>query len=116
MAASNCSNLKFFKYMIQTSIDRSCKEQLFGKFLLALTKIPVPTFAFPLELRAKNEWEKNVNLDNFSKLSELTQSVVENGIIFTGAEKLYGKTICTVNVASITFHSLKKSLTEKMIT
>ena len=97
--------------MIQNSIDRSCKEQVFVKFLLALTKIPVPTFAFPLSLRAKNEWEKNVNLDNFSKLSELTQSVVENGIIFTGAEKLYCKTIfCTVNVAWITFHSLKKSL------
>ena len=97
--------------MIQNSIDHSCKEQVFVKFLLALTKIPVPTFAFPLVLRAKNEWEKNVKLDNFSKLSELTQSVVENGIIFTGAEKLYCKTIfSTVNVAWITFHSLKKSL------
>ena len=97
--------------MIQNSIDRSYKEQVFVKFLLALTKIPVPTFAFPLVLRAKNEWEKNVKLDNFSKLSELTQSVVENGIIFTGAEKLYCKTIfCTVKVAWITFHSLKKSL------
>ena len=97
--------------MIQNSIDRSCKEQVFVMFLLALTKIPVLTFAFPLLLRAKNEWEKNVNLDNFSKLSELTQSVVENGIIFTGAEKLYCKTIfCTVNVVWITFHSLKKYL------
>ena len=86
--------------MIQNSIDRSCKQQVFVKFLLALTKIPVPTFAFPLALRAKNEWEKNVNLDNFSKLSKLTQSVAENGIIFTGAEKLYCKTIfCTVNFA-----------------
>ena len=97
--------------MIQNSIDRLYKEQVFVKFLLTLTKILVPTFAFPLVLRAKNEWEKNVNLDNFSKLSELTQSVVENGIKFTGAEKLYCKTIfCTVNVAWITFHSLKKSL------
>ena len=97
--------------MIQSSIDRYCKEQVFLNFLFALTKIPFPTFAFPLAVRAKNEWEKNVNLDKFSKLSELTQSVVENGIIFTGAEKLYCKTIfCTVNVAWITFHSLKKSL------
>ena len=98
--------------MMQNLIDRSCKEQVFVNFLLALTKIPVPTFAFLLALRAKNQWEKNVNhLDNFSKLSELTQSLVENGIIFPGAKKLYCKTIfCTVNVVWITFHSLKKSL------
>ena len=82
--------------MIQNSIDRLYKEQVFVKFLLTLTKILVPTFAFPLVLRAKNEWEKNVNLDNFSKLSE---------------EKLYCKTtFCTVNFAWITFHLLKKSL------
>ena len=79
--------------MIQNSIDRSYKEQVFVKFLLALTKIPVPTFAFPLALRAKNEWEKNVNLDNFSKLSELTQSVVENGIIFTVQKSFTAKQI-----------------------
>ena len=97
--------------MIHNSIDRSYKEQVFVKFLLALTKIPVPTFEFALTLRAKSECGENVNLDNFSRLSELTQSVVENGIIFTGAEKLYCKTIfCTVNVAWITFHSLKKPL------
>ena len=58
-----------------------------------------------------------MNPDNFSKLSELTQSVVESGIIFTDAEKLYCKTIfCTINVAWITFHLLKKSLNKKMIT
>ena len=51
--------------MIQNSIDRSCKEQVFVKFLLALTKIPIPTFAFPLALQAKNEWEKNVNLQSW---------------------------------------------------
>ena len=97
--------------MIQNLTDRSCKEQVFVKFLLALTKIPVPTFAFPLALRAKNEWEQNVNLDNFSKLSELTQSVVKNIVIFTGAENLYCKTtFCTVNFAWITSHLLKKSL------
>ena len=97
--------------MIHNSIDCSCKEQVFVKFLLALTKIPVQTFAFPLVLQAKNEWKKNVNLVNFSKLRELTQSVVENGIVFLGAEKLYCKTIfCTVNVAWITFHLVKKSL------
>ena len=91
--------------MIQNSIDCSYKEQVFAKFLLALTKIPVPTSAFPLALQAKNEWEKHVNLDNFSKPSELTQSVVENGIIFTATEKLYCETIfCTVNVVWIIFH------------
>ena len=31
--------------MIQNSIDRSCNEQVFVKFLLALAKIPVPTVA-----------------------------------------------------------------------
>ena len=92
--------------MIQNSIDRSCNEQVFVKFLLALAKIPVPTVAFPLALRARNEWEKNVKLEKFFS----AQSVVENGIIFTDVEKLYFKTIfCTVNVAWITFHSLKKS-------
>ena len=40
--------------MIQNSIDHSCKEQVFVKFLLALTKIPVPTFAFPLGVPSKN--------------------------------------------------------------
>ena len=73
--------------MIQNSIDRSCKEQVFVSFFLALAKTPVPKIAFPLALRAKNKWEKNVNLDNFSKLSKLTQSVVENDKIFAGAEK-----------------------------
>ena len=41
--------------MIQNSIDRSCKEQVFVKFSFALTKIHVPTFAFPLVLREKCE-------------------------------------------------------------
>ena len=61
--------------MIQNSIDRTC----------------IPTFVFSLALRAKNEWEKNVNLDNFCKLSELTQSVMESGIIFAGAENFIAK-------------------------
>ena len=59
--------------MIQNSIDRSCNEQVFVKFLLALAKIPVPTVAFPLALRARNEWEKNVKLEKFSKFSPRSQ-------------------------------------------
>ena len=62
-------------------------RKVFDRFLLALTKIPGPKFAFPLALRAKNERKKNVNLDNFSKVSEMMQLVVEKDIIFTGAEK-----------------------------
>ena len=85
--------------MIQNSIDRSCNEQAFVKFLLALTKIPVPTVAFPLAFASKKRVGEKCQARKIFEIFS-TQSVVENGIIFTDVEKLYFKTIfCTVNVA-----------------
>ena len=60
--------------------DCPCEEHVFVKFLTS-TKIPVPTFAFPLASRAINEREKNMKLVNFPELTELAQSMIENYII-----------------------------------
>ena len=92
--------------MIQNSIDRSCNEQAFVKFLLALTKIPVPTVAFPLALRAKNEWEKNVKLDKFSKFLHAVSGGEWHNI--HGCRKaLFQNNVLYSKCSWITFHSLE---------